>query len=119
MAMTMTPTTAAAMGAVQRDKAGVGSAVLNSARQVGGSLGIAIIGAIVASGISSGLAAGDTRQVAFIERAPRRPAHRGGDRARRLGGRVRDVRKQPHHYESDAAPADRADEVVPAELVEY
>ena len=44
MAMTMTPTTAAAMGAVPHDKAGVGSAVLNSARQVGGSLGIAIIG---------------------------------------------------------------------------
>ena len=29
------------------------------------------------------------------------------------------VRKQPHHFESDAAPADRADEAVPAELVEY
>ena len=35
MAATMTPTTAAAMGSVSRDKAGVGSAVLNSARQVG------------------------------------------------------------------------------------
>jgi hypothetical protein len=31
------------------DKAGVGSAVLNSMRQVGGSLGIAVMGAIVAS----------------------------------------------------------------------
>jgi EmrB/QacA subfamily drug resistance transporter len=49
MALTMTPTTAAAMGAVSVDKAGVGSAVLNSARQVGGSLGIAIMGAVVAS----------------------------------------------------------------------
>jgi EmrB/QacA subfamily drug resistance transporter len=65
MAMTMTPATAAAMGSVSRDKAGVGSAVLNSARQVGGSLGIAVTGAIVASGLSNGLAAGDTRQVAF------------------------------------------------------
>ena len=45
----MTPTTAAAMGSVPVDKAGVGSAVLNSMRQVGGSLGIAIMGAIVAS----------------------------------------------------------------------
>ena len=51
MAMTMTPTTAAAMGSVAVDKAGVGSAVLNSARQVGGSLGIAIMGAIVGSEI--------------------------------------------------------------------
>jgi len=45
----MTPTTAAAMGAVEVDKAGVGSAVLNSSRQVGGSLGIAVMGAIVAT----------------------------------------------------------------------
>jgi predicted MFS family arabinose efflux permease len=50
MGSTMTPTTAAAMSAVAVDKAGIGSAVLNSARQVGGSLGIAIMGAIVASG---------------------------------------------------------------------
>jgi len=49
MSMTMTPTTAAAMSAVAVDKAGIGSAVLNSARQVGGSLGIAVMGAIVAS----------------------------------------------------------------------
>ncbi|MGH3002442.1 MAG: MFS transporter, partial [Gaiellaceae bacterium] len=41
MALTMTPTTAAAMSSVPVDKAGVGSAVLNSMRQVGGSLGIA------------------------------------------------------------------------------
>jgi predicted MFS family arabinose efflux permease len=65
MALTMTPTTAAAMAAVRRDKAGVGSAVLNSMRQVGGSLGIAIMGAIVAAGLSSGLAAGEPRAVAF------------------------------------------------------
>jgi EmrB/QacA subfamily drug resistance transporter len=47
MALAMTPTTAAVMGSVPVDKAGVGSAVLNSMRQVGGSLGIAIMGAIV------------------------------------------------------------------------
>jgi EmrB/QacA subfamily drug resistance transporter len=50
MGLTMTPLTAAAMSAVAVDKAGVGSAVLNSARQVGGSLGIAVMGAIVAAG---------------------------------------------------------------------
>jgi EmrB/QacA subfamily drug resistance transporter len=48
MSMAMTPTTAAAMGSVPVDKAGVGSAVLNSMRQIGGSLGIAVMGAIVA-----------------------------------------------------------------------
>ena len=54
MGLAMTPTTAAAMGSVPMDKAGVGSAVLNSMRQVGGSLGIAILGAIVASYITAG-----------------------------------------------------------------
>jgi H+/gluconate symporter-like permease len=49
MGLVMTPTTSAAMGSVPVDKAGVGSAVLNSMRQVGGSLGIAVMGAIVAS----------------------------------------------------------------------
>jgi EmrB/QacA subfamily drug resistance transporter len=49
MAMTMSPMTSAAMGAVPVDKAGVGSGVLNSFRQVGGSLGIALMGAIVAA----------------------------------------------------------------------
>jgi EmrB/QacA subfamily drug resistance transporter len=49
MAMTMSPMTAAAMGSVPVDKAGVGSGVLNSFRQVGGSLGIALLGAILAS----------------------------------------------------------------------
>ncbi|HEX3254981.1 MAG TPA: MFS transporter [Gaiellaceae bacterium] len=49
MAIVMTPITAAAMGSVPVDKAGVGSAVLNSMRQVGGSLGIAVMGAIVAA----------------------------------------------------------------------
>jgi EmrB/QacA subfamily drug resistance transporter len=43
MAMSMSPTTATAMSAVPVDKAGVGSAVLNSMRQVGGSLGIEFV----------------------------------------------------------------------------
>ena len=49
LALTMAPVTAAAMRSVRPDKAGVGSAVLNSMRQVGGSLGIALMGAIVAA----------------------------------------------------------------------
>ncbi|HET8556050.1 MAG TPA: MFS transporter [Gaiellaceae bacterium] len=60
MAMTMSPMTSAAMGAVPVAKAGVGSGVLNSFRQVGGSLGIALMGAIVGSYIhpnAHGLAA--------------------------------------------------------------
>jgi EmrB/QacA subfamily drug resistance transporter len=52
MALAMTPTTAAAMGSVPVDKAGVGSGVLNSMRQVGGSLGVAVMGAILGSYVS-------------------------------------------------------------------
>jgi EmrB/QacA subfamily drug resistance transporter len=53
MAMTMTPSAAAAVRSVPVDKSGVGSAVLNSFRQVGGSVGIALMGAIVANSVGS------------------------------------------------------------------
>jgi len=66
MSGAMAPTTAAAMASVRPEKAGVGYAVLNSMRQVGGSLGIAIMGAIVASGINSSIASGHPRPVAFV-----------------------------------------------------
>jgi len=54
MAITMAPTTAAAMSSVPVDKAGVGSAVINSMRQVGGSLGVAIMGTLLATQIHVG-----------------------------------------------------------------
>lgn len=49
MASTMTPSAAAATRSVPVDKAGVGSAVLNAFRQVGGTMGVAVMGAIMAS----------------------------------------------------------------------
>jgi EmrB/QacA subfamily drug resistance transporter len=49
MALTMTPSAAAATRSVPVAKAGVGSAVLNAFRQVGGSIGVALIGAIMAA----------------------------------------------------------------------
>jgi EmrB/QacA subfamily drug resistance transporter len=48
MALVMTPSAAAAIRALPVDKSGVGSAVLNAFRQVGGSIGIALMGAIMA-----------------------------------------------------------------------
>ena len=53
MAITMAPTTSAAMGSVPIAKVGVGSAVINSMRQVGGSIGIAVMGALVATQLSA------------------------------------------------------------------
>jgi EmrB/QacA subfamily drug resistance transporter len=48
MSLVMTPSAAAAVRALEVDKAGVGSAVLNAFRQVGGAMGIALMGAIMA-----------------------------------------------------------------------
>src|SRR3954468_22926989 len=68
MAFTMTPSTAAAMRAVPVDRAGVGSAVLNSARQVGGSLGIAVMGAILAHEVGDRkLPSGAPTKEAFVD----------------------------------------------------
>src|SRR5215211_2828740 len=66
MSAAMAPITAAAMGSVRPDKAGVGSAVLNSMRQVGGSLGIAIMGAIVAASVPSLRSAGRPNPADFV-----------------------------------------------------
>ena len=66
MAMSMSPMTAAALSAVPVDKAGVGSGILNTFRQVGGALGIAIMGAILAERSGAELAAGATREEAFM-----------------------------------------------------
>lgn len=49
MGMTMAPATESVMGSLPREKAGVGSAVNDTTRQVGGALGVAIIGSIVSS----------------------------------------------------------------------
>ena len=66
MASTMTPMTAAALSSVPVAKAGVGSGMLNTFRQVGGALGIAVMGAILASTSESQLAAGSTKVDAFV-----------------------------------------------------
>jgi EmrB/QacA subfamily drug resistance transporter len=55
VAMTMSPMTSAAMNAVPVQKAGVASGVLSMFRMVGGSLGIAITGAIFQALVSSKL----------------------------------------------------------------
>jgi Na+/melibiose symporter-like transporter len=49
MGLTMAPATESIMGSVPRAKAGVGSAVNDTTRQVGGALGVAIIGSVMSS----------------------------------------------------------------------
>ncbi len=48
LGLTMSPATNAIMNAVPREKAGAGSAVNNTVRQVAGALGVAILGSILA-----------------------------------------------------------------------
>jgi EmrB/QacA subfamily drug resistance transporter len=48
MSCVMAPASAAALRGVPADSAGVGAAVLNSSRQLGGSIGVALMGAIMA-----------------------------------------------------------------------
>ncbi len=49
MGLTMAPATESVMGSLPREKAGVGSAVNDTTRQMGGALGVAVIGSLVAS----------------------------------------------------------------------
>jgi EmrB/QacA subfamily drug resistance transporter len=48
LGITMAPSTTAIMSAVPREKAGAGSAVNNTVRQVAGALGVAVLGSILA-----------------------------------------------------------------------
>jgi EmrB/QacA subfamily drug resistance transporter len=56
MGFAMSPATEAIMGALPRAKAGVGSAMNDVVRELGGTLGIAVLGSILSSGYGSGMA---------------------------------------------------------------
>ena len=87
MAITMTPMTAAALSSVPVDKAGVGSGMLNTFRQVGGALGIAVMGAILAAGTNSAIASGDSEVDAFLNGLHHALYTASADRARRRADR--------------------------------
>jgi EmrB/QacA subfamily drug resistance transporter len=55
MALAMTPATEAIMGSLPREKAGVGSAMNDVLREVGGTLGVAVLGSVLASRYASGM----------------------------------------------------------------
>ena len=48
MALTMTPMTTQLMAAVPRDRAGMGSATNDTTRELGGALGVAVLGSLLA-----------------------------------------------------------------------
>jgi len=55
MALTMTPMTTQLMAAVPRDRAGMGSATNDTTRELGGALGVAVLGSLLASQYTSGV----------------------------------------------------------------
>lgn len=56
--MTSAPATKAILGALPRSKAGVGSAVNDTTRELGGTLGVAVVGSVFASVYGPGLVDG-------------------------------------------------------------
>ena len=55
MGLTMAPATESIMGSLPRAKAGVGSAMNDTTRMVGGALGVAVVGSVMSSGYSAGM----------------------------------------------------------------
>jgi EmrB/QacA subfamily drug resistance transporter len=55
MGLAMAPATEAIMGALPKAKAGVGSAMNDVVREVGGTLGVAVLGSFLSSGFSSAM----------------------------------------------------------------
>ena len=78
IALTWAPTTEAIMGSLPPAKAGIGSAVNDTVREVGGALGVAVLGSILTSQYTAGVDA----STAML---PAEAAHAAGDS---LGGAV-------------------------------
>jgi MFS family permease len=56
MGLSITPATDSVMGAVPKENAGVGSAMNDTTRQVGGALGVAVLGSLLSTSFSSHIA---------------------------------------------------------------
>ena len=77
MGLTMAPATESIMGSLPRAKAGVGSAMNDTTRQIGGAFGVAIIGSVMSSLYGSHVA----------DRVHGRGCHRPAGRGREAGAR--------------------------------
>ena len=84
MGMTMAPATESVMGSLPREKAGVGSAVNDTTRQVGGALGVAIIGSVVSSAYANRIA--DAAASAGLDSATAATAEESLGKAQEIAG---------------------------------
>ena len=115
LGLTTAPATEAIMGSLSADKAGVGSAVNDTTRELGGTLGVAIVGSVFAS-VYSGRLGGNAAVAALPEQVratmersmaaaqqvigrlppaadPRRPRGRQHRIPRRTSGRLAGLRR--------------------------
>lgn len=93
LALTASPATEAIMGALPRGKAGAGSAVNDTTRELGGTLGVAIVGSVMSSAYGSHVQAALTRlgAPAAVISAARQSVVAGLDVAAHLPPGLRDV----------------------------
>jgi EmrB/QacA subfamily drug resistance transporter len=86
LGLTTAPATESIMGSLSADKAGVGSAVNDTTRELGGTLGVAIVGSVFASIYSSRLA--DSAVVASLPAQARAAMERSMAAAQRVIGQL-------------------------------
>jgi EmrB/QacA subfamily drug resistance transporter len=93
MALTMAPMTAAVMGSVDSRHAGVASAATNTTRELGGVLGIALLGALVTSSFKDRLL-GNLTDAGLGDEAARSIVDRASGNAASGGGSLEAFRQQ-------------------------
>jgi EmrB/QacA subfamily drug resistance transporter len=103
MGAVMAPATESIMSVVPREKAGAGAAVNNSVRQIGGALGVAILGSVLAASYSAHLGSA----------ADALPAGARGEASQSIVATLEAVRRVQGDGDADAARA-AADIVGPA-----
>jgi hypothetical protein len=105
LANVMPPATESIMSSLPREKAGVGSAVSNTIRQVGGALGVAVLGSVLSASYRGSMAP-HVSQLPVAARGPAQESISGGyavaDRlgaaGRALIGHVNDSFVHAMHY---------------------
>jgi EmrB/QacA subfamily drug resistance transporter len=88
IALVMAPATESIMGSLPRAKAGVGSAVNDTTRQVGGALGVAVLGSVLSSGYATRIATAAHGLPATAAGAARNSVGGALDVANQIGGHL-------------------------------